>query len=74
MKEKGPNKLELLQTTGEAPTNFVSELESAPGSYRTYGRLKFFSVDKNYGFLISDMDNSDVFFHFDDLIGGAVSP
>jgi cold shock CspA family protein len=33
------------------------------------GLLKFFNEHKNYGFMVSDLDGSDIFFHFDDLAG-----
>lgn len=31
------------------------------------GRLKFFDEAKNYGFIVMDEDNSDIFVHFDDI-------
>lgn len=31
------------------------------------GRLKFFNEGQNYGFVLSDIDNKDIFFHFDDM-------
>lgn len=31
------------------------------------GCLKFFYENDNYGFLVSDGDSKDVFFHFDDM-------
>ncbi len=31
------------------------------------GTLKFFYASENYGFLVSDQDQRDVFFHFDDM-------
>jgi cold shock CspA family protein len=34
---------------------------------RYTGRLKFFDEGKNYGFIVLDTDNSDVFVHADDL-------
>ena len=34
---------------------------------RYTGRLKFFDEAKNYGFIIMDIDESDIFVHFDDL-------
>ena len=36
-------------------------------SERFTGKLKFFDPHKNYGFIIMDMDGSDIFVHFDDL-------
>lgn len=34
---------------------------------RYTGRLKFFDEAKNYGFIVMDEDNSDIFVHFDDI-------
>ena len=34
---------------------------------RYTGRLKFFDEGKNYGFIIMDADDSDIFVHCDDL-------
>ena len=31
------------------------------------GVLKFFFDQKNYGFIVSEIDGSDVFFYFDDI-------
>ena len=35
--------------------------------YRVTGRLKFFNESQNYGFIVSDIDGKDLFFHFDDM-------
>ena len=37
------------------------------------GRLKFFDEGKNYGFIIMDADESDLFVHFDDLQKAGIS-
>jgi cold shock CspA family protein len=37
------------------------------------GRFKFFNEGKSYGFLVSDIDGSDVFFHFDDMKKAGIS-
>ena len=34
---------------------------------RHVGRLKFFNESKNYGFIVSEIDGQDLFFHFDDM-------
>lgn len=34
---------------------------------RFYGKLKFFSEEKGYGFIIMDNDQSDIFCHYDDF-------
>lgn len=31
------------------------------------GSLKFFDENKNYGFIVMDDDNRDIFVHYDDL-------
>ena len=40
---------------------------------RFTGRLKFFDPNRNYGFLIMDLDGSDIFVHYDDLSQTKVS-
>jgi cold shock CspA family protein len=35
--------------------------------YKVTGRLKFFNEGASYGFILSDIDNKDIFFHFDDM-------
>lgn len=37
------------------------------------GRLKFFDDAKNYGFIIMDADESDIFVHCDDLQKAGIS-
>ena len=37
------------------------------GKQRALGSLKFFYEGDMYGFLVSDLDGRDVFFHFDDM-------
>ena len=34
---------------------------------RASGKLKFFNQQHQYGFLVSEKDNSDIFFHYDDV-------
>lgn len=34
---------------------------------RYMGSLKFFDENKNYGFIVMDDDNRDIFVHYDDL-------
>lgn len=34
---------------------------------RYLGELKFFNEAKEYGFIVKDDDQKDIFFHFDDL-------
>lgn len=31
------------------------------------GHLKFFNEGQSYGFIVSDVDGGDLFFHFDDM-------
>ncbi|CDW91134.1 cold-shock dna-binding domain containing protein [Stylonychia lemnae] len=40
---------------------------SANIDYRVTGRLKFFNEGQSYGFIVSDIDGKDLFFHFDDM-------
>jgi cold shock CspA family protein len=41
--------------------------------YKVTGRLKFFNESQSYGFILSDIDNKDIFFHFDDMKKTALS-
>lgn len=41
--------------------------ENGPKIRKT-GRLKFFDENKNYGFIVTDEDGSDLFVHYDDLV------
>ncbi len=34
---------------------------------RFFGTLKFFDECKNFGFIIMDISNSEIFFHYDDF-------
>ena len=40
---------------------------------RYTGKLKFFDEAKNYGFIIMDADNRDIFVHCDDLQKAGIS-
>lgn len=40
---------------------------------RYTGRLKFFDDARNYGFIIMDADESDIFVHYDDLQKAGIS-
>lgn len=42
-------------------------MESRKIKDRIKGVLKFFSPKDKYGFVISEIDNSDLFVHYDDL-------
>ena len=46
---------------------FPVHLDGAIHSVKHTGRLKFFDEVQNYGFLIVDGDNFDIFVHYDDL-------
>ena len=60
-------------------TNFYASQETEP-NYKTHsslnrvaqglvkvGHLKFYLSDKQYGFLVTEEDNQDIFFHFEDM-------
>lgn len=49
------------------PQNGPSPAPDANDNKRYTGRLKFFDDGKNYGFIIMDSDESDIFVHYDDL-------
>ena len=40
---------------------------------RMFGKLKFFSAAKSYGFIVQDSDGTDLFVHHDDLRKAQVS-
>ena len=60
-----PMGMELTMLTPDMfpPDNLVP-LEDP---YRASGYLKFFNDEQEYGFIVSDTDKSDVFFHYDDI-------
>ena len=53
----------------QSSTPNYTQTSSPPDSNekRYTGRLKFFDDAKNYGFIIMDSDESDIFVHYDDL-------
>lgn len=59
------------------PNQFGVSYPSSPNgqilAIQTSGRLKFFDEVQNYGFLVVDGDNSDLFVHYDDLKSSKLS-
>ena len=53
-------------------TSNMSTLEIKENERYT-GKLKFFDESKNYGFIIMDADNRDIFVHCDDLQKAGIS-
>jgi cold shock CspA family protein len=51
----------------DSQNKLVSNNPKSPGE-RFTGDLKFFDEKKNYGFLVMDLDKSDIFVHYDDLL------
>lgn len=50
---------------GMYPKHVIGQVQSL--SVKTTGKLKFFDDVQNYGFIIVDSDQSDLFVHHDDL-------
>ena len=49
-------------------TNYAQNSSPSDTNEKRYtGRLKFFDDAKNFGFIIMDADDSDIFVHYDDL-------
>ena len=54
--------------SSSSSNNFPQNSSTPDSSEKRYtGRLKFFDDAKNYGFIIMDSDESDIFVHYDDL-------
>lgn len=51
---------------GEFYKNYMDNLTDPDGKKQT-GVLKFFNDGKGFGFLVSDLDGKDIFFHYDDV-------
>ena len=72
-----PTKVNPYKASSPPLQNYYSQSSSANYSQNTSspdsnekrytGRLKFFDDAKNYGFIIMDSDESDIFVHYDDL-------
>lgn len=65
---------------GFPPAAFSNYQVAYPGSpngviesMQASGRLKFFDEVQNYGFLVVDQDQSDLFVHYDDLKSSKIS-
>ena len=61
-----PIKLENIKTSS---SNLTSDSSSPPGSEPVIGTglLKFFNQQHQYGFIVSEKDGTDIFFHYDDV-------
>jgi hypothetical protein len=63
-----PNSPAYFNGNSNYSQNPVNSLVVEDGESKRYtGRLKFFDDAKNYGFIIMDSDDSDIFVHYDDL-------
>ena len=59
------------------PSSSISEPLAGPpissaGSYVT-GRLKYFKENDNYGFIVSDLDGENIFFHYSEMKSQSLS-
>ena len=62
------------QSYGAPGTNVQPNSPPENSENKRYaGRLKFFDDAKNYGFIIMDADESDIFVHYDDLQKAGIS-
>lgn len=67
----------MMSQSVSSPYDLMSKMQSAEQAageehsanidYRVTGRLKFFNEGQSYGFIVSDIDAKDLFFHFDDM-------
>ena len=63
-----PNPPYFNNTNNNYNQNSQASSGSEEGENKRFtGRLKFFDEGKNYGFIIMDSDESDIFVHYDDL-------
>lgn len=58
------SKLEQINQLAQQPS---PEEDQEQIEYKVTGRLKFFNEAQSYGFILSDIDAKDIFFHFDDM-------
>lgn len=71
-----PRSNEKLNMGTMAPPPMLSKnkpLVLEESSDRFLGTLKFFDENKSFGFIIMDVNNSEIFFHFDDFEQGGVT-
>ena len=54
------------ENIGEFYKQYMDHLTD-PAKKKQTGVLKFFNDGKGFGFLVSDSDGKDVFFHYDDI-------
>ena len=65
-----PRSNEKLGNVNSGPSGMLSKnkpLVLEESSDRYLGTLKFFDENKSFGFIIMDVNNSEIFFHFDDF-------
>ena len=61
------NPMQMNMPQAQMMNTFQMHPEGLIHTYKSTGRLKFFDEVQNYGFLIVDGDESDLFVHYDDL-------
>ena len=64
---KAPSSQTYYPPAAAYNTTPQAQVPSDENEKRYTGRLKFFDDAKNYGFIIMDADESDIFVHYDDL-------
>ena len=64
------NRLKGLSSNQPSSVEMMKKQNTPPGEDALIfeGILKYFDEKKNYGFIVMDYDNTEIFFHTEDII------